>query len=90
LFEQLAIGLPVIGQSIPQDRANLAGLKGFDEQFRYDEPAALVDAAAAAVNDPSWLTARAESNAAVFDEFLAPEVVAGSLIDVVFGADRPI
>lgn len=90
LFEQLAIGLPVIGQSIPQDRANLAGLKGFDEQFRHDEPAALVEAAAAAVNDPQWLTARAESNAAVFDEFLAPEVVAGRLIDVVFGTDRSV
>lgn len=90
LFEQLAIGLPVIGQSIPQDRANLAGLKGFDEQFLHDEPAALVEAAAVAVNDESWLAARAESNAAVFDEFLAPEVVAGNMIDVVFGCRQRI
>lgn len=87
LFEQLAMGLPIVGQPIPQDRANLAGLKGFDEQFRHDTPAALVEAVAKAVNDDSWLTARAEGNAAVFDEFLAPEVVAGNLIDAVFGVD---
>ncbi len=88
LFEQLAVGLPIVGQTIPQDRANLAGFKGFDDQFRYDEPADLVESVAEAVNDPDWLAARAESNAAVFDEFLAPDVVAGNLIDVVFGAAR--
>ncbi len=88
LFEQLAIGLPIVGQPIPQDRANLAGLKGFEEQFRHDAPTAIVEAAAAALNDESWLMAQAEGNAAVFDEFLAPEAVAGNMIDVVFGIDH--
>lgn len=85
MFEQLALGLPVIGQTIPQDRANLAELKGLDEQFAYDDPAELVDAVATAVHDQDWRARMAENNATVFDDFLTPEITARGLIDEVFG-----
>ena len=87
MFEQLAIGLPIIGQPIPQDRANLAGFKGFDEQFAHDDPARLVEAVAAAVRNDEWLSRTADTNAAIFDEFFAPQVTAGRLVDVVFGVE---
>jgi hypothetical protein len=87
LCEQLALGLPVIGQPIPQDRANLAGLDGIDRQFRYEDPATLVEAVAEALQDPKWLESTARSNAALFDRLLAPEVCVGRLLDTVFEAD---
>jgi hypothetical protein len=79
--------LPVIGQPIPKDRANLAGLDGFDDQFRYDDPATLVAAVAEALRDPKWLESTATRNAALFDRLLAPEVCVGRLLDTVFEAD---
>lgn len=87
LCEQLAVGLPVIGQPIPQDRAHLAGLDGFDRQFRYDDPVKLVEAVAEALENRKWLESTAASNAALFDRQLAPEVCAGNVLDTVFGAD---
>jgi glycosyltransferase involved in cell wall biosynthesis len=84
LCEFLALGLPIVGQSIPQDRANLAGLPGYADQFGYDDPTDLVDAVAAAVDNPDGLIKLGESNATVFDSHLAPPICAQRILDVVY------
>ena len=81
----LALGLPIVGQSIPQDRANLAGLPRFADQFGYDDPVDLVDAVATALENPDGLVKLGESNAMVFDTHLAPQVCAQRILDVVYG-----
>jgi hypothetical protein len=87
LCELLALGLPVAGQTIPQDRENLDGLPHLAEQFAYDDPQELVDAAARALGDTEWLHDRSLSNTSVFDKTLAPMPSAKRVIDHILSAN---
>lgn len=83
LGEYLALGVPVIGQRIANNRERLAVLPHFDEQFAYDEPADIAREAAALLKQDDRLRTLGESNARVFDEVLAPEAVVGEVLGVI-------
>ncbi|MDH3296040.1 MAG: hypothetical protein OER95_17115 [Acidimicrobiia bacterium] len=85
LCELLALGLPVVGQTIPQDRNNLATLPNLSEQFAFDDPQELVDAVAKALTDEARLVELARSNIELFDHTLAPRPSARRIINTVFG-----
>jgi len=86
MCELLALGLPVVGQTIPQDQRNLTRLPHLAEQFAYDDSQELVDAVVVALDDTEWLLDRSRSNTSVFDENLAPMPSAKRLIDHIFSA----
>ena len=86
--ELLGLGVPVVGQTIPQDREHFASLGRLDEQFAHDDPQELVDAVTATLGDEALMRELARSNREVFDETLAPRPSAQRIVDHVFNLDR--
>ena len=80
--EYLALGMPVVGQSLANNVDGLADLPHFDEQFAFDEPREIALQAGALLRQRERRTALAESNARVFDTVLSPETVTADALDV--------
>jgi hypothetical protein len=79
--EYMCLGLPVVGQTMVNDRERLAHLPYFDEQFAFDEPADIARQAAALVGQEDKRHVLSQSNARVFDEVLSPESVTADVLE---------
>jgi hypothetical protein len=88
MAELLALGLPVVGLPIAQDRASLGRHRHLAEQFAYEDPAALVDGVAKALDDRSRLDELRAANTELFDRELAPEPTARRILDQIFDVTR--
>lgn len=86
--ELLALGLPIVGQTIPQDRESLGSLARLDEQFAHNDPQALVDGVEATLGDEILMQDLARSNRRLYDETLGPRPSAERLVEHVFDLDR--
>lgn len=80
--EYLALGLPVVGQTVANNRESLTGLPHFDEQFAFDEPRDIALQAATMLRQGERRHMLGESNAHVFDTMLSPEAVTGDALEL--------
>ncbi len=85
--ELLALGLPIVGQSLLQDTDFFYSLPGLVEQFRYDEPDELVKAIEVTLNNPAEYEATAASNRQLYDDILSPISSADRILDRVLAAN---
>lgn len=76
----LAMGMPMVGQPILNNRESLMANPYFDTQFAYEEPRAIVDRVEQLLGNPEELSRIGFSNAMVFDQRYTPERVAGELL----------
>ncbi len=79
--ELLALGLPIVGQSILQDTDFFYSLPGVSEQFQHDEPDELVAAIEATLDKPGVYEANAAANRRLFDEQLSPRSSAERILN---------
>ncbi len=84
LAELLALGLPVVGMSIPQDHHNLGSIPVLAEQFAYDDPTSLVEGVAKVLDDQSRLVDLSRRNIELFESRFAPEPTARRILDQLF------
>jgi hypothetical protein len=80
LGQFLALGLPVIGQTLQNNRENLYQNPYFKDQFRFDEVHDIVQNAVEALRQPELLTAWSRSNASTYDSTFTPEAVTAKML----------
>ena len=76
----LAMGMPMVGQPILNNRDKLMANPYFDVQFAYENPREIVDRVEQLLGTPEELGRIGDSNAAVFDLRYTPEKVVGELL----------
>ncbi|MDP8265838.1 MAG: hypothetical protein P9M07_02695 [Candidatus Aceula meridiana] len=83
-FSQLLyLGMPIVGQTILNNKEAIMKYPYFDEQFAYDSPKEIVKRAVELLNDPERLKKLGESNARVFDEHFTPKRVTYDIIKII-------
>ncbi len=76
----LALGLPIVGQPIPNNRRVLYDNEFFDEQFAFDDPVDIVREAVRRLREPERLARLGESNARAFDRKFTPEAAVSEIL----------
>jgi hypothetical protein len=86
-FGQLmALGKPIVGQSLANNRERLYGFPSIERQFAFDEPEALVARVDDLLQQPEELDRLARSNATIFDRYLNPKAIVTELLSFLDGA----
>ncbi len=86
----LALGKPIIGQSIRNNKELLYGNEHFDKQFIYDDPREIVEQVDGLLQQPGNLALLADSNARTFDTQLAPEISIAGIIELVLDCGKRV
>ncbi len=76
----LLLGMPIVGQTIHNNKDNIMNNKYFNEQFAYDNPKAIVQEAIKLLDNPDKQMALGESNANVFDAKFTPKAVVSDIL----------
>jgi len=84
LGQLLALGKPIIGQTISNNKELYYQNPFFDEQFAYDDPEEIAKHVHELLHDPEKAASYAESNANTFDTRFSPEVTASKIIEKLF------
>lgn len=79
----LAMGMPMVGQPILNNRENLMVNPHFDTQFAYEAPLEIVERIEQLLARPEELERIGYSNASVFDAKYTPEKVVSELLDYI-------
>lgn len=82
LGQILALGKPVVGQTLSNNREAIMAHPHFDEQFSFDDVGEIVERVVRMAADPKRMDALSVSNARVFDDSFAPRPVAAALVRV--------
>lgn len=77
----MAMGKPIVGQTIINNREMLYKNHYFDEQFAFDDPKELVDQVDELLHQPEKMKMLSRLNAETFDRCLAPEMVISDLVE---------
>jgi hypothetical protein len=85
LGQLLAMGMPMVGQPILNNRDNLMSNPYFADQFAYESPREIVDRVEQLLGAPEELERIGDSNATVFDLKYTPEKVIGELLAYLSG-----
>jgi hypothetical protein len=78
--QYLALGKPVIGQSLANDTENLNQYPYFKEQFAFDDAKSLVKEVEKLLRDEKRMKLYASSNADVFDKKVSPDYAASIIM----------
>jgi hypothetical protein len=81
--EQLALGVPIVGQTLFIDHQRLLPNDALRCQYAYDDPEYLVQTAREWLAQDALLQSIGEANARIFDEYFTPWAVAGEILRVV-------
>jgi hypothetical protein len=84
----LAMGMPIIGQTIANNRRILYDNPYFHDQFQFDSPKHLVRAALRILKEPETLRKWSSSNSTTFDTKFTPESVTSDMLKLVLD-ERP-
>lgn len=87
LGQLLAMGMPMVGQPLHNNRENLMANPYFDVQFAYESPREIVDRVEQVLASPNDLELIGDSNATVFDRNYTPEKVVGDLLNCLYGPE---
>lgn len=74
-LQLIAMGMPIVGQSIINNTANLLTQPYFDEQFSYNSPGDIVGRAFELLNKPDRTRILSASNAHIFDSAFTPQII---------------
>jgi len=85
LPQYLALGLPVVGQTIANNQEMLYENPYFREQFAYNDPERIVREAMELLARPERLRMLARSNARVFDSTFTPRAAVADILSTVLG-----
>ena len=80
LGQYLAMGKPIIGESILNNKELFYDNHYFNEQFVYDTPMEISDHVESLLRDPQKLTFLGEANAKTFDTHFTPEITTVNII----------
>lgn len=78
--QYLAMGMPIIGQTIKNNRENLMQHNYFDLQFACDDPKEIVHRAIEMLKQPELLTKLRKSNGEIFDAHFRPQSVVEEIL----------
>ncbi len=78
--QYFALGKPIVGESLLNNRKNMYAYDSFPEQFKYDEPKAIADRICELIADPVKLQHLRETNTATFEKQFTPEAVVRQII----------
>lgn len=76
----LSLGMPIVGQTIPNNKSMLYNNKYFHDQFAFDNPKEIIQNAINLLDRPDKLIKLGESNAKVFDIKFTPKAVIYDLL----------
>ncbi len=79
--EMLALGVPIVGQTLLNNAEALMRHEHFEAQFAWDDPEQIARAAADLLSDPARLQRIGAANARTFDRYLSPRAAAASILD---------
>jgi hypothetical protein len=80
----LALGKPIVGESIFNNKEQLYREKYFDEQFAYDSPKEIAQHVKMLLTSRDKLTQLGNANAQTFDTRFTPETNAANIIETLF------
>jgi glycosyltransferase involved in cell wall biosynthesis len=82
-FSQLlALGVPVVGQSIINNKDILMNNDYFTQQYAFDSPEEIVREAVKLLADPDKLNKIGRSNASIFDTKFTPQAVVTDILNI--------
>jgi hypothetical protein len=79
--ELMALGSPVVGETILNNREYLYSLDYFDEQFAYDEPEQIVEQVIRLLENPARIEELRRANTATFLNHLSPRPAVAAILD---------
>lgn len=83
--ELMALGSPVVGETILNNTDYLYDFPYFDEQFAYDEPEALVERVYYLLNNPERIEELRRANTETFEQHLTPRAIVAGIVDQLEG-----
>ena len=78
--QYFALGKPIVGESLLNNRQNMYAYDDFSEQFNYGEPKEIADRIAELVADPVKLQQLGETNTATFENHFTPVAVVRQIL----------
>ncbi len=81
--QYLALGKPIIGQSLANDTENLYQYPYFKQQFAFDDEQSLVKEVGKLLRDEKRMQLYGASNANVFDKNLTPDYAASTIMQTI-------
>jgi glycosyltransferase involved in cell wall biosynthesis len=79
--ELMAMGKPIVGETLVNNRDNMYAYDRFDEQFAYDDPAELIDRVVYLLQNPQELEDLRRANIETFDYHFTPKPVVKHILD---------
>ena len=76
----LSLGLPIVGQTIHNNKDKIMDNRYFDNQFAFDDPKEIVQEVIKVLAKPEKLMTLGSSNAKVFDEKFTPKAVVSDIL----------
>jgi glycosyltransferase involved in cell wall biosynthesis len=77
----MALGMPIVGQSLYNNSENMYQYPYFKEQFAYNDPALIIQKTVELLNNPEKLSQLAEANAHTFDTNFTPESITARILE---------
>lgn len=82
--EYLALGLPVIGQTIYNNSENLMKFTNFERQFNFNDPDEIIESVKVLLFNDEMKREIAISNTGIFEQYFTPEAVIDELLKIIF------
>jgi hypothetical protein len=79
--ELMAMGIPVVGESILNNREMMYGFNYFQEEFAYDEPEEIVERSIYLLEHPALIDEYRRANTETFEKYLSPGPVVSAILD---------
>lgn len=79
--ELLALGMPIVGQTITNNKSQLSSNEHFRNQFAYDDPKEIFEKATKLLTEPIKMKRLSELNAATFDAKFTPQAVTAEILE---------
>jgi hypothetical protein len=79
--ELMAMGKPIVGETLMNNRENMYAYDRFDEQFAFDDPQELVERVIYLLEHPAELHELREINTATFENHFAPNPLVKNILD---------
>jgi hypothetical protein len=79
--ELMALGSPVVGESILNNREMMYGFNYFQDQFAYDEPEEIVERIIYLLEHPALIDEYHRANTETFENHLSPRPVVSAILD---------
>lgn len=79
--ELMAMGKPIVGETLMNNRDNMYAYDHFKEQFAYDDPAELIDRVTYLLHNQQKLEDLRRANMETFDNYFTPKPIVKDILD---------